>query len=83
MGRPKLGLQRIFVITNLVMMENQYCRVGAVKPITNGAQAISILEYRYQIFLEKASNIGKMDEKLADFFESKANSIKKTLENLI
>ncbi len=64
-------------------MENQYCRVGAVKPITNGAQAITILEYRYQMFLEKASSIGKMDQRLADFFESKANGIKKILESLI
>ena len=64
-------------------MENQYCRVGAVKPITNGAQAISILEYRYQMFLEKASSIGKMDQRLADFFEAKANGIKKILESLI
>jgi len=65
------------------MMENQYCRVGAVKPITNGTQAITILEYRYQMFLEKASSIGNVDERLAEFFESKANSIKKILENLL
>ena len=64
-------------------MENQYCRVGAVKPITNGTQAITILEYRYQMFLEKASSIGKMDQQLADFFEAKANGIKKILESLI
>ncbi|GMN07340.1 hypothetical protein MTsPCn5_27290 [Croceitalea sp. MTPC5] len=64
-------------------MENQYCRVGSVKPITSGNQAIAVLEYRYQHFLEKASNMGNIDSRLADFFESKAQSIKRTLENLI
>lgn len=65
------------------MMNNQYCKVGAVTPITSGNHAVAILEYRYQHFLEKASSIGKMDARLADFFESKAQSIKNTLENLI
>ena len=64
-------------------MENQYCRVGAVTPITSGNHAVAILEHRYQHFLEKASSIGGMDAKLADFFESKARNIKNTLESLI
>jgi len=65
------------------MMNNQYCKVGAVTPITSGNHAVAILEHRYQHFLEKASSMGKMDTRLADFFESKAQSIKNTLENLI
>ena len=64
-------------------MENQYCKVGAVTPITSVNHAATILEHRYQVFMEKASSIGKMDARLADFFESKAQSIKNTLENLI
>lgn len=64
-------------------MNNQYCRVGAVTPITSGSQAVSILERRYQNFMEKASSMGKMDSRLADFFESKAKNIKNTLESLL
>ncbi|WP_350287328.1 hypothetical protein [uncultured Croceitalea sp.] len=64
-------------------MNNQYCRVGAVKSITSGNQAVAVLEYRYQNFLEKASSIANIDTRLADFFESKAKNIKKTLEELI
>jgi len=64
-------------------MESQYCRVGSVKPITSGNQAVAILEYRYQHFLEKATKMGNIDSRLTDFFESKAQNIKRTLENLI
>ncbi|MDT0608177.1 hypothetical protein [Croceitalea rosinachiae] len=64
-------------------MENQYCRVGAVTSITSGNHAVAVLEHRYQFFMEKASNMGKIDARLADFFESKAHSIKSVLENLI
>ena len=64
-------------------MENQYCRVGSVKPITSGNHAAAILEHRYQEFLEKASSIAQMDSRLAEFFESKAQKIKNTLENLL
>ncbi len=63
-------------------MENQYCKVGAVTPITNeGSQAVHLLEYQYQNFTEKASKIN--DDKLVAFFELKAQKIKKVLENLI
>ncbi|MET1260108.1 hypothetical protein ABV409_12220 [Flagellimonas sp. DF-77] len=64
-------------------MENQYCKVGAVTPITSGAHAVAILEYRYQDFLEKASQMGNIDKRLGEFFESKAKSIKTTLEGLV
>ena len=62
-------------------MENQYCKVGAVTPMSNGTQAIHLLEYQYQNFMEKASNIN--DAKLVEYFESKAQKIKKVLENLV
>lgn len=70
-------------MNKLLTMEKQYCKVGTVTPITNGAQAISMLEYSYQNFLNKASSTKSADKNLADFFESKAIKIKQTLENLV
>ncbi|MBO0321936.1 hypothetical protein J0X14_06490 [Muricauda sp. CAU 1633] len=60
-------------------MNNQYCRVGTVTPITSGSQAITILEFRYKNFIEKAAN---GDSHLVEFFKRKAQSIKKVLESL-
>lgn len=62
-------------------MKNQYCKVGAVTPLTSNRQAISILEFQYQNFMFKASNIN--DAKLVEFFESKAKKVQKILENLV
>ena len=62
-------------------MENQYCKVGAVTPLNNGSQAIQVLEYQYQKFLERASSIN--DAKLVEYFEIKAQKIQKVLENLV
>ena len=62
-------------------MSNQYCKVGAVNPLNNDTQGISILEYQYKNFLEKASTIN--DAKLVEFFELKAQKIQKTLESLL
>jgi len=64
-------------------MEKQYCRVGTTTPLGNGIQTISLLEYRYQNFLQKASSLKYSDSKLKDFFEMKAAKTKKDLENLI
>ena len=62
-------------------MENQYCKVGTVTPLINGRQAIHLLEYQYQNFMEKAASMN--DAKLVEFFELKAQKIKKILENLV
>ena len=62
-------------------MENQYCKVGAVTPLTSNRQTINFLEYQYQNFMHKASNIN--DAKLVEFFESKAQKVQKILENLV
>ena len=62
-------------------MENQYCKVGAITPIAADRNMIHLLEYQYQNFLEKASNIN--DAKLVEFFELKATKIKRVLENLV
>ncbi len=64
-------------------MENQYCKVGAVTPITAGSKAITILEYQYQNFMEKASDMRYADAALKEFFEHKAIKIRKTLEKLV
>lgn len=74
---------RIFVRTKILTMEKQYCRVGTVTPITSGAHAITLLEYQYQSFMEKASNIKYIDTQLGEFFEQKAQKIKKVLESLM
>ncbi|PHQ60486.1 MAG: hypothetical protein COC08_07205 [Maribacter sp.] len=64
-------------------MEKQYCKVGSVTPIAADSNAITLLEYQYQNFLDKASNMKYTDTKLVEFFESKALKIKKVLEDLM
>jgi hypothetical protein len=64
-------------------MEKQYCKVGTVTPMTTGRRAIALLEYQYESFVEKASNIKYSETKLGEFFEQKAKKIKKTLEGLV
>lgn len=63
-------------------MKNQYCKVGAVTPITSGSQAVPILEFMYQNFIEKATDATYMGTNLGEFFKRKAQGIKKVLENL-
>lgn len=64
-------------------MKNQYCKVGAITPIDQGRQAVALLEFRYQSFMEKAANMDYTDARLREFFENKATQIKKVLENLV
>ncbi|WP_373518209.1 hypothetical protein [Pricia sp.] len=64
-------------------MENQYCKVGSVTPMTANRNVISLLEYQYQNFLEKAGNLEYTDAKLVEFFEQKAQKIQKILENMM
>ncbi len=63
-------------------MNNQYCKVGTVTPITSGNQAISVLEFRYRNFIEKASDATYVNTNLGEFFSRKAQGIKKVLESL-
>jgi hypothetical protein len=60
-------------------MEKQYCKVGTITPMTTGQQAITLLEYQYQNFMEKASS----DTNLSEYFEQKAKKIQRILENLV
>ncbi|MFT5737424.1 MAG: hypothetical protein ACI9SG_001773 [Maribacter sp.] len=64
-------------------MEKQYCKVGTVTTIAAKADAITMLEYQYQNFVDKASNIQYSNTKLGDFFELKARKIKKALAELV
>lgn len=64
-------------------MEKQYCKVGTITPMTSGRQAIAMLEYQYQNFLEKASNMDYSDAKLREYFEQKAQKLSRILDNLV
>ncbi|MBD1259254.1 hypothetical protein HZY62_01530 [Maribacter polysiphoniae] len=64
-------------------MEKQYCKVGSVTSISTGSQAISLLEYQYQCFMERASNLKYSNTKLGEFFEQKAKKTKRRLEELV
>jgi hypothetical protein len=64
-------------------MEKQYCKVGSVTPMAANRNVISLLEYQYQNFLDKASNMEYTDAKLVEFFEQKAEKIQRILENMM
>ena len=64
-------------------MEKQYCKVGSTTPMTSGRHAIAMLEYQYQNFLEKASNMDYSDAKLREYFEQKAQKLNRILEHLV
>ncbi len=64
-------------------MEKQYCKVGTVTPMTSGRQAVAMLEYQYQNFLDKAANMDYSDAKLREYFEQKAQKLNKVLESLV
>ncbi len=51
--------------------------------MTTGSQAIVLLEYQYQCFMDKASNIKYSNTNLGAFFERKAQKIQKILEELV
>jgi len=64
-------------------MEKQYCRVGTITPFSKEEVPLTLLEYRYQNFLEKASDIQYANTRLGEFFENKARQFKKILEELV
>ncbi len=66
-----------------MIMNNQYCKVGSITPITQTQHAFSQMETQYQNFLKKASDFKYTDDKLATFFELKARKLKKMLENFV
>jgi hypothetical protein len=64
-------------------MEKQYCKVGMTKPITDGEQTVALLEYLYQNFRDKATQIQYANSKLGEFFEQKALKLKRLLDQSI
>lgn len=63
-------------------MEKQYCKVGAVTPITRGEQALSILRLRYESFVEKAARMSTINSRLGEFFNRKAQQLKGVLDSV-
>lgn len=63
-------------------MNNQYCKVGTVTPITGLSHATSVLEVMHNNFMEKAASVSSKDSQLGEFFKRKAQGIKKVLESL-
>lgn len=64
-------------------MDNQYCRVGTITPLGKGQLAVTFLEYQYQNFMDKAGDIRYANTRMGEFFENKAQQVKKALENLV
>ena len=48
-------------------MNNQYCKVGTVTPITGLSQAASVLEVMHNNFIEKAASVSGKDSQLGPF----------------
>ncbi|MEX0274720.1 MAG: hypothetical protein AB3N16_10105 [Flavobacteriaceae bacterium] len=63
-------------------MEKQYCKVGTVTPIEGNGHTLQILQWQYTHFLSKA-NGNNVDSRLLEFFESKAQKVKKAMEELV
>jgi hypothetical protein len=51
--------------------------------MSNERLTVSLLEYQYQNFMEKASDLKNVNTGLGDFFENKAQQIKRILETLV
>lgn len=66
-----------------MMMNKQYCKVGAITPIATGKQSITFLEYEYQNLMNMASDFKNTDAKLGAFFEQQAIKFKEVLERLM
>lgn len=76
-------MERIFVKSKNLAMEKQYCKVGSVTPLTANPDIITVLEYQYQTFSEKAANSQYTNHKMRDFFEQRAQKLQKTIATLL
>lgn len=63
-------------------MEQQYCKVGASRPLISGSQSVAGLQVRYRDFLAKAADLSYADAALRDFFARKAAQLKRIIESL-
>ena len=63
-------------------MEQQYCKVGATRPLMTDTQSVAGLWLRYRDFLAKATNLDHANAALREFFARKAEQLKRILESL-
>lgn len=63
-------------------MEQQYCKVGASRPLITENQSAAVLQIRYRDFLAKAADLDYADAALREFFARKAAQLKRILETL-
>ncbi len=63
-------------------MLQQNCKVGNITPIEGLNEAFSILESRYQHFSELAARSLNKDPLRGEFFQAKAEQLKKLLDEL-
>lgn len=64
-------------------MSKQYCKVGSTTPLSNEKGMVSLLESRYNQFIERANQIANANPKMGEFFQFKAMKIQRTLEKLV
>ncbi len=64
-------------------MENQNCKVGATTHITSGSHAPDRVESYYNLFVSLASDTQYAGTQLGEFFDRKARSLKKLLDELV
>ncbi|WP_297762068.1 hypothetical protein [uncultured Muriicola sp.] len=64
-------------------MENQNCKVGATTHITSGSHASDRVESFYNSFATMASDTQYVGTQMGEFFDRKARSLKKILEELV
>jgi hypothetical protein len=62
-------------------MSKQYCKVGASHSPSSGNEGLHLLENQYQFFLRKAEEAVQNQNELKDFFELKAQKIKRLLQD--
>ena len=61
-------------------MNYQYCKVGASSPAAKGTEGVRVLENRYREFKLKAEKAIASQNPLKDFFESKARSMQRLMQ---
>ncbi|MGB5647740.1 hypothetical protein [Muriicola sp.] len=64
-------------------MENQYCKVGATSHIASGSRATDRVESYYKTFASMATDAQYTGTQLGEFFDRKARSLKKILEEKV
>jgi len=63
-------------------MEHQNCKVGATRPWLGEHEGAAVLQIRYEDFLAKAADLSLADAALREFFNAKAEQLKRILDTL-